>query len=215
MREKSVLLVGAIAICLVACDVHIPEHRHNPNALTYKNKETNTTLRAYDDHKQSKRNMLSRSEEEDASKDKHRIRHHHGEHPSEKPPHASKKRKGRCRRYSQRYYQMNPKFPVYVPNYNRNYPAPNYVPPDYLLPTRYYSPMCRSYCVPCITSTCRRRCPNYPTVTVTSTAVTKSTKPTAIITVVTDPRKWAKIKKKQPWSSYFPQCSVISLKILQ
>lgn len=219
MRKESVLLVGAVAILLVACDVQ----EHNPDTVNHKN----TALSPWDnndgssDRKQHSRNMLTKSDEEDAPRDKHKVRHHHGARPSVKPPHTSRKRKGRCRRYSQRYYQVNPNAPVFMPSYNRRYPPPNYPPPQYIVPSRYYP--CRSYCVPCVTSTCRRRCPNYPggstataTITVTSTAVTKSTKPTAVITVVTDPRKSSNINvvlinikhEKQP--NYYQKSSEIS-----
>lgn len=174
MRKVTVFLVIALAAYLVTSDLDVPKHKRSLSR--HRHNESSKFFSESD----------PRDESVSHAKDLSRKKHHH-----------ERKKKGRCRRYSQGYYDRYGKVQVFVPDYNNpNRVAPNYIPRDYIVPS-YYSPRCASYCFPCVTSACRRRCPNYPgtttrtspkttaKITVTTTALSS---PTATV-IVTVPRK--------------------------
>uniref|UniRef100_A0A6P7G0Y5 Laminin subunit alpha-1-like isoform X1 n=2 Tax=Diabrotica virgifera virgifera TaxID=50390 RepID=A0A6P7G0Y5_DIAVI len=109
------------------------------------------------------------------------------------------KRIARCKRYDQ-YYQQQPNY-RHVFNYQPSYDGNSYqlnpkiIPPRYVIPQpQYYVPTrCNSYCLPCPTSTCGRRCPFiYPTPLPYKTTHTPKMTTRAPHTIPTKPRTSSK-----------------------
>ncbi|XP_074042938.1 laminin subunit alpha-2 isoform X2 [Leptinotarsa decemlineata] len=136
MRKKLILVI--LTSWMVTCDVHT-ENKSAGNAT----KEVTSRNRIRDDYPFGLSSVPNNSS---TFTDTY--------HKTEK--HKRRRRHRRCRREIESFYRV----PNFQPNYNRPYQVPpNYIPQEYILPSRYIPTRCHNFCRVCPLPSCARRCP--------------------------------------------------------